>query len=145
MSYANKKSKGYIASVVGGLSGALLFIALGLFLTGFYTTRIELLTLATTPLIFGLTICASLGEILGCWLMLRWRRYKFAGRTAILLAVLIIPSWLLFLGLIFLTRSLIFATSITLVILPLIARLLTNHPGYLRILSKITNTFAKRP
>ncbi|MBD2773987.1 hypothetical protein [Iningainema tapete] len=145
MSYANKKSKGYIASVVGGLSGALTFIALGLFLAGFYLTQIEPLTLATTSLIFSLIICASLGEMLGCWLMLRWRKYKLAKRTTILLVVLIIPSWLLFLGIIFLTRSLIFAALITLVILPLIARLLTNHPGYLGILSKITNTFAKRP
>ncbi|MGH8000365.1 MAG: hypothetical protein ACREPR_13275 [Brasilonema sp.] len=145
MSYANQKPKGYIASVIGGLIGALSFIALGLFLAGFYITQFALPNSVTTPLIFGLTICASLGEILGCWLALRWRRYKLAGRTAILLAVLIIPGWLLFLGLIFLTRALIFAAFMTLVILPLIARLLTNHPGYFGILSKITNTFAKRP
>ena len=120
-------------------------MALGLFLAGFYITQFAPLTPTTTPLTFGLMICASLGEVLGCWFVLRWRRYKLAGRTAALLAALIIPGWLLFLGLTFLTRSLIFAAFVTLVILPLIARLLTNYPGYFGILSKITNTFAKRP
>ncbi|AFZ30845.1 hypothetical protein Glo7428_2333 [Gloeocapsa sp. PCC 7428] len=90
MSSRTNRRNGYLAAVLGSLIGAGTLIPLGLRLGIAYAQTFmphaELDGLI--PPILGGFVGWWMGSVLGCWLGLRWRRYREAHKTAIVLTVL---------------------------------------------------------
>lgn len=90
MSLEKRKQGGYLAAGLGSFTGAFLLAALGIFLginyAKYFMPYAELGGLI--PPLFGLFLGWWIGEVMGCWLALRWRGYRRANQTAILLAIL---------------------------------------------------------
>jgi|GEM_PF-4390786 lysylphosphatidylglycerol synthetase-like protein (DUF2156 family) len=143
---STKKQGGYIASLLGGVTGAILVLFIStLIIQGLFSQALpnspgnQLLIIT-----FIVLILTSIAEIIGCFLSLRWQGYQNAKKTALWLTALIIPGWLL---LIFLRIFIDWFVAAILVIiaLPLVARSLTNNPNYPGYLQKMLDVVAKRP
>lgn len=84
------RKTGYLTAIIGSLMGAFLLLNIGGSLGMRYVenfmpnAEIE----AMIPPLLGQFIGWWLGEVLGCWLALRWRNVKDAKKTAIILMIL---------------------------------------------------------
>jgi len=131
----NRKT-GYIAAALGGAIGGFLFT-----LAGYYLTSVYLYETTKDPkwgaVYFMLLGCFGglfVGEVLGCWLILRLGGYREPGFTAAMLAffltllIVALPQlmWGMHWGLLHLTWLL------ALVALPLVARFFTNLTSSVR-------------
>jgi hypothetical protein len=141
-----KNGKGYLLSVLGGLCGATLFSAILISLKENIPEIFNPQSAASLsqPLVFGIIIGLSASEVLGCWAALRLGKHKHARTTAIWLAVLLIPGWILYTALSLLLGTLASAILLS-AILPLIARLFTNDPRFPGGFARAMNTYVKRP
>lgn len=102
--------------MIGGGSGAVLLLAISVLLS-----KVMLFVMIGT----------GCGEVFGCWLALRRGRYEAAGLTATVLALLTIPGSIFFYMMSFLTGGVV-AAILTIIGLPLLARVLTSSPNYPR-------------
>ncbi|MBD2776713.1 hypothetical protein [Iningainema tapete] len=143
---SRRKGKGYLAALIGGVSGAATLFAFSLFLSGAFLSLYTNLAEPKQSVIVTYAVITGIGvgEVLGCFLALCWRRHQSAGRTAAWLLALLIPGLLLFLVMRVVTGWLV-AAILTIISLPLLARALTNYPNYPGYLQKMLHVFAKRP
>ncbi|MBE9007890.1 hypothetical protein IQ259_23210 [Fortiea sp. LEGE XX443] len=88
---ASKNNKsGYLAAIIGSLIGAIPLLYLGGYLGMAYLNNFmpnaELEGIF--PPLIGQFLGWWIGEVLGCWLALRWQNYRKVNKTAKLLAML---------------------------------------------------------
>jgi hypothetical protein len=90
MSLEKTKHGGYITAAFGSLIGAITLGSLGTYLginyTKFFMPNAELE--GVIPPLLGAFLGWWIGEVMGCWLALRWRGYRKPKKTAILLTSL---------------------------------------------------------
>jgi hypothetical protein len=90
MSLEKSKQGGYIAAGFGSLIGAVTLVSLGTYLgvnySKIFMPNAELEGLF--PILLGVFLGWWIGEVMGCWLALRWRGYRKPKKTAILLTSL---------------------------------------------------------
>lgn len=101
MSEQQYKKVEYLVAATGSLIGAILLMYPGYFLgVGYVKIFMPNATLdGFIPPFISFIFGWWIGSVLGCWLSLRWRRYRRAARTAKLLAMLSpvgIFFWVLF-------------------------------------------------
>lgn len=144
MSLSKPQSKGYLAAVIGGISGALVMFALLVLLSRILVT---LFPQANPGLVILVLIGAcgiGFGEVIGCFTALRLKHHADARATALWLMALIIPGILFFFFIrVFIGGAL--AIGAILILLPLAARALTQHPSYPNTVQRVVHTNAKRP
>jgi hypothetical protein len=144
MSLSHSKGKGYIAALIGGVVGAVFTIVAIVLLNRIFLTlsfqRNSGIALVQIIAIFS----AGFGEAFGCFVALSLGNYVKAKNTAIWLVILLIPSVLFFFAARFLL-DVMFAASLTVISLPLIARALTRHPNYPERARQALDTYAKNP
>jgi uncharacterized membrane protein YeaQ/YmgE (transglycosylase-associated protein family) len=89
MAQNTNRQNGYLAAVVGGLIGAVALMNLGIYLGIAYVKNFmpnaELE--GVIPPFIGYVAGWWIGEVVGCWLALRWRHHRKAGKTALVLAI----------------------------------------------------------
>ncbi|MFS0518948.1 hypothetical protein ACEYW6_30230 [Nostoc sp. UIC 10607] len=89
MAQNTNRQNGYLAAVAGGAIGAVVLMNLGVYLGIAYVKNFmpnaELEGLI--PPFIGYFVGWWIGEVAGCWLALRWRNYRRAGKTALVLAI----------------------------------------------------------
>ncbi|MBW4458281.1 MAG: hypothetical protein KME55_40015 [Nostoc indistinguendum CM1-VF10] len=89
MALHTNRGNGYLAAVLGGVIGAVVLMNLGIYLGIAYVKNFmpnaELEGLL--PPFIGSFVGWWIGEVTGCWLALRWRHYRKAGKTAKVLAI----------------------------------------------------------
>jgi hypothetical protein len=138
--------KGYLAALVGGFGGAILFLASSLIIAKGYITQPQSHPISSKEMSFiiGMMIGTTCAEVLGCWLALRWRKYQQPRSTAAWLTALFIPGWIVYFILSLILGS--FLSALLLFFgLPLIARAFTNNPNIPNGISRAVHTNAKRP
>lgn len=101
MQLSRNNKSGYLAAIIGSLIGAIALLHLGGYLGMTYVNNFmpsaELDGLI--PPLIGQFLGWWVGEVIGCWLALRWQNYRKVNQTAKLLAMLTpigIICWMLF-------------------------------------------------
>lgn len=90
MQLSRNNKSGYLAAIIGSLIGAVSLLYLGGYLGMFYlktfmpNAELE----GIFPPLIGQFLGWWIGEVLGCWLALRWQNYRKVNKTAKLLAIL---------------------------------------------------------
>lgn len=146
MSSLQSQNKGYLAALVGGFGGAIVFLAAFFILAKEYVAQFQSQPNSSVglPFIIGIMLGTTCAAVLGCWLALRWRKYRQSRLTAVWLIALFIPGWIAYFVLsLILGRFL--SALLLLISLPLIARAFTNHSSIPGNISKAVHTNAKRP
>jgi MFS family permease len=147
MSFLQSQSrKGYLAALVGGFGGAIVFLASSLVIAKGYITQLQSHPISAQGMSFiiGMMIGTTCAEVLGCWLALRWRKHQQPRSTAAWLTALFIPGWIVYFVLSLILGSFLSALLLF-VSLPLIARAFTNNPTIPNGISRAVHTNAKRP
>ena len=124
-----RRKKGYLAAVIGGVSGTAILVLIGILLNS---------------KAFVLLASIGCGQVFGCWLALRWRRYEAAARTAGFLVLLMPLGWILF-YIMSLLIVWVVPAAITIIGLPLSARALATCPESPGDLQKVIGIFARMP
>ena len=129
MSLSKPRSKGYLAAVIGSISGAVVMFALLILLSRILVTNFPQANLGLVTLVLMGAVGIGFGEVIGCFTALRLKHHAYARATALWLMVLIIPGILFFFFIrVFIGGAL--AIGAILILLPLAARALTRHPNY---------------
>lgn len=146
MSSLQSQNKGYLAALIGGFGGAIAFLATFFSIAKEYSAQFQNQPNSSVglPFVIGTMLGTTCAAVLGCWLALRWQKYRQSRLTAIWLTALFIPGWIAYFMLsLILGRSL--SALLLLTSLPLIARAFTNHSNIPGNISKAVHTNAKRP
>lgn len=141
-SLQSKNRRGYLAAFIGGMGGAILFLAVSYVILKLTNYRINFYW--DTNLLITLILGTTCAEVIGCWIVLRWRGYQKSRTTAIWLTVLFIPGWIIY-PFLMLTLGIVQGGLLMLGLLPLIARFFTNHPDIPNGIASALDTYAKRP
>ncbi|BBD59247.1 hypothetical protein NIES2109_20300 [Nostoc sp. HK-01] len=90
MQLSRNNANGYLAAIIGSLIGAVALLYLGGYLGRIYVIKFmpnaELEGLI--PPVIGQFIGWWIGEVIGCWLALRWQNHRKVNKTVKLLAIL---------------------------------------------------------
>ncbi|MBW4565891.1 MAG: hypothetical protein KME32_33375 [Mojavia pulchra JT2-VF2] len=90
MTLHKNQGNGYLAAIAGGVIGAVALMNLGVYLGITYVKNLmpnaELE--GVIPPSIGYFVGWWIGAVFGCWLVLRWRKYRRATKTAQVLAIL---------------------------------------------------------